>query len=168
MSALNPFKSLEELQDKAVETLDLSVGLMIARSDLNLDYCLKHAIEFVRVTSDALFVQLKAAKLGEYGRALSIGQEYGQRLLQRYTGRSEDASKDIARKLVFEYPSHEYIIDHYELAEMGFDVELFADGERDAVEGLIYDHCMKRQTVIQCVEPSSTPAIIPPPTVDRP
>lgn len=160
VSALNPSKSLEELQSRAIETLDMVVGLMAVRSDMNLNQCLNHGIEFVRATSGPLFTQLKAEKLGEYSRALSIGQEYGRRLLRRYLGWSEENATSAIHELVYNYPSHEYIIDRHELTEMGFSVEVFGNSERDAVENLIYNHCTKRPTVIQCVEPSPAVATV--------
>ncbi len=157
VSALNPFKSLEELQSNATEALDLAVMMIAVRSGMNLDICIKHAIQFVHATSGPLFTQLRAEKLGEYSRALSVGQEYAKRLLQRYNGWDLTKSSEIAQKLVFGYPSHEYIIDHYELMEMGLPVELFSLNERDAVEDLIYKQCAKQQTVIHLVTPSSMP-----------
>ena len=56
---------------------------------MDLDECLKHAIEFVRGTTGPLFTQLNAEKLGEYNRALAVGTEYGERLLRRFTAWDE-------------------------------------------------------------------------------
>ena len=156
-SALNPFKSLEELQNIATQTLDLAVAIIVRRSGMNLDHCLKHGIEFVKATSGPLFTQLRAERLGEYSRALSVGQEYAKRLLQRHTDWSEEQVAEIAERLVRSYPSHGYIIDHHELKDMGLEVEVFSDNERVAVEDLIMSHCIDDRVVIQYVEPSSAP-----------
>lgn len=84
-SALNPFKALEQLQKFSLETLDIAVKMIAMRSGMDLDECLKHAIEFVRGTTGPLFTQLNPEKLGEYNRALAVGTEYGDRLLRRFT-----------------------------------------------------------------------------------
>ena len=136
-SALNPFKTLEQLQKFSLETLDIAVKMIAVRSGMDLDECLKHAIEFVRGTTGPLFTQLNPEKLGEYNRALSVGTEYGDRLLRRFTSWDEEKRKAILEQLVHGYPSHEYIIDYHELKEMGFNVSLFTDSEHTAVQKLL-------------------------------
>jgi len=135
-SALNPFKALEQLQKFSLETLDIAVRMIAMRSGMDLDECLKHAIEFVRSTTGPLFTQLNPEKLGEYNRALSVGTEYGERLLRRFTAWDDEKRAEVLEKLVHGYPSHDYIIDYHELKEIGFDVKLFSDPERAAVQDL--------------------------------
>ena len=135
-SALNPFKTLEQLQKFSLETLDIAVKMIAARSGMDLDECLKHSINFVQSTTGPLFTQLNPEKLGEYSRELSVGTEYGSRLLRRFTSWDDDKRSTIVEKLVHGYPSHDYIIDYHELQEIGFDAKLFSDSEREAVQGL--------------------------------
>ena len=135
-SALNPFKTLEQLQTFSLETLDIATKTIVVRSGMGLDECLKHAIEFVRSTTGSLFTQLDPEKFGEYSRALAVGTEYGSRLLRRFTSWDDEKRMEILEKLVHGYPSHEYIIDYHELEEMGFNVKLFVDSERTAVQEL--------------------------------
>ena len=132
-SALNPFKALEQLQAFSLEALDASVKMLIKRSDLSLNECIKHAIEFAVGTTSPLFAQLDPEKLGEYSRALAIGSEYGDRLLRRFANWDPLRRSDVLNKLVHGYPSHDYIIDYRELRELGFNVKLFAPDESDAV-----------------------------------
>lgn len=61
-SALNPFKTLEQLQRFSLETLDIATNMIVLRSGMDLDECLKHAIEFVR-GNDRSFV--RQARPGE-------------------------------------------------------------------------------------------------------
>lgn len=152
-SALNPFKTLEQLQTFSVETLDLAMKVIITRSAMDLDDCLKHAIDFVRVTTGPLITQLNPEKLGQYSRALSVGEEYGKRLLTRHLGWSQDDSEQAIQRLVHGYPSHDYIIDYHELRDIGFQVELFAEEERSAVQGL-FKHFAGDKPIIQFVQPS--------------
>jgi len=152
-SALNPFKTLEQLQKFSLETLDIAVKMIAGRSGMDLDDSLKHAIDFVRVTTGPLFNQLNPEKLGEYSRALSVGTEYGKRLLRRFTTWDEDKRASVLERLVHGYPSHEYIIDYHELREIGFDANLFEEGARGAVQGL-FKHLSGGSTVIACVTPT--------------
>lgn len=153
-SALNPFKTLEQLQKFSLETLDLAVRTIFMRSGMGLDDCLKHAIDFVRGTTGPLFTQLNPEKLGEYSRALEVGSEYGERLLRRFTSWDDKKRAEILEKLVHGYPSHEYIIDYHELKEMGFDVSLFSGPERAAAQNVL--GAWKGQAVVALVVPEVT------------
>ncbi len=153
-SALNPFKTLEQLQKFSLETLDMAVKMILMRSGMGLDECLKHGIDFVRGTTGPLFTQLDPEKLGEYSRALAVGSEYGERLLRRFTSWDDNKRAEILEKLVHGYPSHEYIIDYHELKEMGFDVNLFADSERAAAQKILA--AWTAQTVVELVVPTET------------
>ena len=154
-SALNPFKTLEQLQTFSLETLDIATKTIIVRSGMDLDECLKHAIEFVRSTTGSLFTQLNPEKFGEYSRALAVGTEYGSRLLRRFTSWDDEKRMEILEKLVHGYPSHEYIIDYHELKEMGFNVSLFVDSERAAVQKL-FDILPVEKTVVDLTLPEET------------
>ena len=151
-SALSPFKTLEQLQTFSLETLDIAMKTIVVRSGMGLDECLKHAIEFVRSTTGSLFTQLDPEKFGEYSRALAVGTEYGSRLLRRFTSWDDEKRMEILEKLVHGYPSHEYIIDYHELEEMGFNVKLFVDSERAAVQEL-FNILPVDQTMIDLVLP---------------
>ncbi len=151
VSALNPFKALEQMQKFALETLDLSMKMIIQRSGLDLDECFKHGMEFVKVTAGPLIGQLNPEKLGAYSRALSIGEEYGKRLLRRFSKWDEEKRDNVITTLVYGYPSHDYIIDYHELQEIGFQVELFKEEEQDIVQKLF--KCLLRgKTKIQLID----------------
>lgn len=157
-SALNPFKTLEQLQKFSLETLDITVKMLARRSGMDLDECLKHAIDFVRGTTGSLFTQLNPEKLGEFSRALSVGTEYGERLLRRFTSWDAEKRTRILEKLVHGYPSHDYVIDYHELKEIGFNVKLFSESERSAVQGLFkYISARDMETVVDLVFPVEKP-----------
>ena len=131
-SALNPFKALEQLQAFSLAALNASVKMLVERSGLSLNECVKHAIEFAVGTTSPLFSQLDPEKLGEYSRALAIGSEYGDRLLRRSGWEDPRQRLEVLNNLVHGYPSHDYIIDYRELQELGLNVKLFAPEEGDA------------------------------------
>lgn len=149
-SALNPFKTLEQLQKFSLESLDIAMSVIVRRSGMSVDECLRHATGFVQCTTEPLFSQLNPEKLGEYSRELAVGVEYGKRLLRRIEKR-DDSSVKVIDKLVHGYPSHGYIIDHEELDEMGFDVHMFSDSEHAVVQELSH---VIGQNITQLVLPS--------------
>jgi hypothetical protein len=136
-SALNPFKTLEQLRQFSLETLDIAVKLIVSRCPMNPDEALDHATKFVGAITSPLFAQLSPEKLGEYSRALSVGTEYGERLLRRYSRIPEADHERLLERLVHGYPSHEYIIDYREALELGLPVVLFSDTERDLADRLL-------------------------------
>ena len=165
-SALNPFKTLEQLQKFSLETLDVAVKMISMRSGMSLNDCLTHGIEFVRATTGPLFTQLDPAKLGEYSRALSVGTEYGDRLLRRFKKWDNEQRAAVLEKLVHGYPSHDYIIDYHELQEIGFDAILFEEEERAPVRAL-YKYITGDETLIECVTPTLPVEAAPPGTSDE-
>ena len=151
VSALNPFKAVEQMQNLALETLDLAMKMIISRTKMDIDDCFKHGIEFVKVTTGPLISQLNPEKLGTYSRALSIGEEYGKRLLRRFSSLDEKEHAKMITNLVHGYPSHEYIIDYLELKELGFKVELFKDEEREIVKNLFNYFLQHQKNVIRLI-----------------
>ena len=152
-SALNPFKTLEQLQKFSLDTLDSAVKMLVIQSGMSLDECLKYAIDFVQGTTGPLFTQLDPKKLGEYSRELAVGSEYGERLLRRFGSSWDDEKRaKILEKLVHGYPSHEYIIDYHELKEVGFDVNLFSDSERAAAQK-VYGAWNDEEKIVELVIP---------------
>ncbi len=154
-SALNPFKALEQLQDFALETLDKVMKMLLLRSGMDVSECLTHANQFVSVTAGPLVNQLNAERLGEYNRALQVGLEYGVRVLSRHLGWDLQEAKELMERLVYGYPSHDYIIDHHELRELGLNVELFTPEEQKASTALI-EVGIRQGRLIRCVEPNES------------
>lgn len=135
-SALNPFKTLEQLQNFSVEALSSAMGYIVDFYGMSYDDSLRHAVAFVEATTGPLVSRLDPEKLGEYNRELTVAVEYGTRLLLRYSGRDRQEAKRLAEQLVYGYPSHDFIIDHRELADLGLEVELFGEPERAAAKCL--------------------------------
>ena len=133
-SALNPFKALEQAHLFSLDALDTSTRMIVGSSGLDLNECIRHAINFVVGTTGPLFSGLDPEKLGEHSRALAVGSEYGKRLLRRYTDWDDRKRTFVVDRLVHGYPSHEYVIDYHELEELGFNVQLFDGVERDAIQ----------------------------------
>ncbi len=133
-SALNGYKSLEQIQNHAIENLDIATKLILHRTGnrMRLQEVIKLAIEFSGNTSGCLYSQIHPKSITEYARALDIGEQYGVRILVRYMGWSSEKAKPVIHRMVYDYPSHGFIIDTEELTELGFTVE-HAQGDLETV-----------------------------------
>jgi hypothetical protein len=152
-SALHPFKALEQLQEFSLTTLTTTTQALYERARLNVDDSIRHALSFVGKTTTPLYSQLEVQKFGIYSRALSVGEEYGKRILKRVHGWEEGQAQATIHRIIHDYPSHHYIIDFYELEGMKLDAELFPDDQRDVVDG-VFAILDSPQSIVKCVEPT--------------
>lgn len=126
-SALNGFKALEQVQQHTIETLDIAAKLILQRSGMKISEAIHLANEFAGQTSGTLYSQLNPKKIGEYARALEIGERYGVILLTRYMKWSDDKARSVINRLVYDYPSHSFAIDFEELQNLGMPSEIVGD-----------------------------------------
>jgi hypothetical protein len=49
----------------------------------------------------------------------------------------EDSHDAILKKLIFGYPSHDYLIDYKEMQDIGFDVELSSEDEEEILHEIV-------------------------------
>lgn len=165
-SALDPFKALEQMQSFSVEALSSAMRFIVSDYEMSYDDSLRHAVAFVSVTTGPLVGKLDPEKIGQYSRELSVATEYATRLLRRCGKWSEPKIRKVVDRLVYGYPSHDYVIDYPELQDLGFDVELFPKDQRDAVQGLrpVAEDKDRNRPIIKLVEPSAKvlPAVLEP------
>ena len=137
-SALNGFKALEQIRLHALENLDIATKMIIERTDggMKLYDTIRLGIEFSGQTSGCLYNQLNPKYIGEYARALEIGERYAVIILTRYMGWSQDKARNVAKKLVYKYPSHGFIIDREELASLGFVAKEVKASENEKIDAL--------------------------------
>lgn len=119
ISALNGFKALEQVQVHSLETLDVTTKLLLTRSGLRMAEAIRLAAEFTGQTSGSLYAKLDPMRIGEYARALEVGEQYGIKVLMVYKGWPKDKAKQAINSLVKGYPHHGYVIDSDELAKLG-------------------------------------------------
>lgn len=137
MSALDAFKALEYLRRYAMETLDVTVNMILERSQLSVEEALQQARQFVSIIMTPLYQQVRPLDLGEYNRILAIGEEYGRRVMHRYSYRhlSEGEITAILQRMIWAYPSHSFVIDYEEAQELGLSVSLLDEvDDREAKE----------------------------------
>jgi AAA15 family ATPase/GTPase len=66
-----------------------------------------------------MYAKIDPSKIGSYRRSLAVAEEYAKRLLN---ARKVANADKIAEKLVWKYPSHDFIIDRAEAREIGLPV----------------------------------------------
>ncbi len=124
-SALHLLKGLNRLQRFSLETFDeAAVSLYEHKVSRNEDI-LKYSIEFSRSITAPLFERIESQNIGYWDQMLLTGEAYGKRLMER--GKLIRDDVDLSRpdhidwvlhKLVFDYPSHDTVIDRDELVNV--------------------------------------------------
>ncbi len=139
ISALNYFKSLEYLQRYTLDTLNLAILLMLQKGRMDIPYAIQQSLPFVSCIATPLYQQVEPKELGEARRHLSVAEEYGERIMSRYgySSVSKQKIKDTVNKLVWEYPSHSFVIDLVEDQQLGLHVETLDDARSDLCDDLL-------------------------------
>lgn len=152
-SALNGFKALEQVQLHAIETLDMTTKLIISNSGMTISEAVHLASDFSGKTSGKLYAKLDPYKIGEYARALEVGEQYGIMLLVRYMGWEKEKAEATVKSLVKQYPSHGFVIDQEELALLGLPA-LKIDGSLGEIIIKLRKHLLKSQEdIVELIEP---------------
>ncbi|MEW5744887.1 MAG: hypothetical protein AB1805_05535 [Nitrospirota bacterium] len=156
VSALNGFKALEQVQQHTIETLDIATKLILSRSRMKVSDAIHLATEFSGQTSGTLYSMLNPAKIGEYARALEIGEHYGILILTRYMGWPKDRAELTVKKLVKQYPSHGFVIDLEELRLLGLPAQEVDASMQDSILPLRKSLLVKdTASLIELVEPEA-------------
>jgi hypothetical protein len=143
-SALHLIKGLNRLQEFSLDTLTEAAANLYDNRVRRNDDILRYAIEFSRGITAPLFERIESHRIGYWDQMLRTGEAYGRRLLRR--GRlifevpdmeREEHVSAVIHQLVFEYPSHEYVIDREELVDkLHLRADTFPAGTTSAVREL--------------------------------
>ena len=133
VSALETFKGLEQLLDHSLEAFDTIVKLLLVRTHLDVPIALKHTEPLFAAIVSSLYQNVDLHELGESRRYLAEIEEYAVRVMTRWSYKNEDADKvqQIVRRLVWEYPSHGFVIDLEEAQEIGLNAKPLSFGSEE-------------------------------------
>ena len=123
-SPLNEFKSIEFMREQAIEWMDYYAVVMNANYGISLKEALRDSVPLVGALMRPMFEQIEPLSMGEHRRALAISEEYAKQMIA-LTGNSNAA--EIVRKIVWDYPSHEFCIDCEEALALGLPVKSLSD-----------------------------------------
>ena len=134
VSSLETFKSIEHLLDYSMESLDAVIQLLLSGAQMDIPHAIEQAHPLFAAISTPLYSQVDPHELGQSGRLLAASQDYAMRVMRRwaYADIPEEAREMIARRLVWEYPTHGFVIDLTEAQEIGLNVEKM-DDESDMI-----------------------------------
>jgi hypothetical protein len=119
-SPLDEFKSMEFLREYATEVLDYFSHLVIDRSGMSVKEALHEAIPAVIGMMNPLYAHIDPSKVGGYRRSLAVAEEYSKRILKQ---RKHPDAEGLTQKLVWQYPSHDFVIDYEEVKALGLPVK---------------------------------------------
>ena len=145
-SALEMFQGLTQLRLYSLETLGELIEYFRYEEELEAPHCYERAEALFAAVVSPLYQQVDPHELGELGRYQASSQEYTIRIMKRwsYCDYEEDRIENIARQLVWEYPTHGFVIDLHEAQEIGLradrldpETELLCKELIDIAPGLI-------------------------------
>ena len=151
-SALNGFKALEQIQAHALENIDLATKMILQNSGLKMSEAIDLAIKFSGKTSACLYNQLDPMDIGEYKRALEIVERYGHIILLKHMRWPKEKAHNVAMSLIYDYPSHDSIIDKEELIELGLPVEEIKAVELSDLSNLAINLLPLEEEIIKIME----------------
>ncbi len=133
-SGLDTIQAMNFLKDRAFTSFEDSFIDLKIRSNNRLST--KTATEIATNLATGLFQpiyqQIEPTRLGEIARAMSIAQEYGQRL----NSKSDNLRGRALQKLVSGYPTHKFVIDREEARDLFRRVREPKEDEQALVDSL--------------------------------
>jgi hypothetical protein len=125
-SPLNEFKSIEFMREQAIEWMDYYAVVMNSNYGISLKEALRDSVPLVGALMRPMFEQIEPLSMGEHRRALAISEEYAKRMIA-LTGNPN--ATEIVRRIVWDYPSHEFCIDFEEATGLGLPVKSLPEAQ---------------------------------------
>lgn len=104
------------------------------------------ANELIASLVSNLYQKFDPDELGKDSRYLAVGEQYARRLLSR-ANYEEGKAHAIAHRLVWEYPSHDFLIDLSEAKEIGLNAERLAEDFSEFYERVVLAKIREDRTV---------------------
>ena len=162
ISALHLLKALSRLQEFSLESFSAMAGHLDAHQASHDDQ-VKYGIKYSHAITRPLFEHIQSGEVGYWDQMLKTGEEYGRRLLERGDLVMEDIEinrkdhiKSIVHQMVFEYPSHELVIDRGVLKELSLRADLIPEDKDVRRISREFADCAS-ETLIMLVDPLAYP-----------
>jgi Serine dehydrogenase proteinase len=167
ISALHLLKALSRLQEFSLESFTAMAGYLDAHQASHEDQ-VRYGIKYSHAITAPLFEHIASGDVGYWDQMLKTGEEYGRRLLEQGDLVMDDIEIDrkdhirsIVHRLVFDYPSHELVIDRGVLEGLHLRAALIPedkDPDKDARRiSRQFAECAS-ETLIMLVDPHGAPA----------
>lgn len=125
-SPLNEFKSIEFMREQAIEWMDYYATLMNVQYGFSIQKGLEDSVDLVTGLMRPMFEKIEPLGMGEHRRALAVSEEYAKRMIS-LTGNKN--AKGILRRVVWDYPSHDFCIDYDESLALGLPIERLSESQ---------------------------------------
>ena len=123
ISALDEVHTLERLNAAALEVFDQTMWLLLRRTGKKIESILPHILEYTANFIRPLIENIDAVHYTQMARVLRVSEEYAIRLLSSNSKHTYEEASSIARRLVEQYPEHEFVIDADEAKEIGLKIQ---------------------------------------------
>lgn len=119
--ALESFKALDQLFIFSLDSLDGIVQQLLNNAPMDIPYAIEHSQPLFAAIVSPLYSQVDPYELGNAGRALATSEEYAMRVMERwgYSEIEDDERQRMVRHLVWNYPTHGFVIDLKEAQQIG-------------------------------------------------
>lgn len=118
VSALDMVQAIEQLEESAIDVAMRMLKSLRERTRKRVNLLLDPSLRFAAEVTKPLFEKIDAVSYSRHHRMLKEAEDYAVRLLAR-RGFSRAESQAIARDLVKEYSTHEFVIDTEECKQLG-------------------------------------------------
>ncbi len=152
-SPLDEFKSMEYMREMAIEWIDYYASIMLEQYEIPLHDGLRDAVPLVSALMRPIFERIDPIEMGGYRRAIAISEEYAKRMLAISGNPNHSA---IVRRMVWDYPSHDFCIDFDEVAAIGLPVERLPEEQDLAICEALFN--LERKEYHGFVSPPSQPS----------
>lgn len=125
VSALESFIALEQLLEHSMDSFDAIVRMLLRNAPMDIPQSIERAERLLAAMLSPLYGQIDPHELGESGRYLAEIEAYAFRAMRRwgYSHMDESDIRQIVRRLVWTYPSHDFVIDLTEAQEIGLNAK---------------------------------------------
>ena len=143
LSALETFKGLEHLLNHSIQAYDAIFEMLLVIARLDVPIAIEKAEPLFAAIASPLYKNVDLRELREFGRYLAEIEQYSLRVMFRWGYKNHidtDPSKisHIVHRLVWEYPSHEFVIDLAEAQAIGLNAKLL-DSSSEEISKRILD-----------------------------
>ena len=129
-SPLESFQALDQILKFSMDSLDAVVRQLLSRSPMDIPHAIERAQPFFAAIVSPLYSNVDLRELGDAGMALDVNEEYAVRVMERwgYSDMEEEDIQLIAGKLVWDYPTHGFVIDLTEAQDIGLKAKRLDEG----------------------------------------
>ncbi len=151
-SPLEAFQALKYLREFSLTSLDCVMGFLIQTHDVDPHLGLETSARLAMQIIEPVTSKIDPYDLGSFALDSNLATDYCRRISNPADGRKRTQRKVAFRKLVEDYPAHEFIIDLDEAEALGFSIAM-PSAELDACFDEMRDQLVSIDSCVGVVSP---------------